>query len=344
MVPEHKPPRDGGTSRTELSAEESIRTRSRENRLQRWVFLDGHRGTIVVALSVGVAVMFYLLGLADVIGVSATGAVSGAFTAAITGVFTLVTITVSINQLVLSRILGSPETIRDRVRGVHRFRDDVESISPAVAVAPTDPAPFLRTVTDALRTQAEELERTYGPRHDPSSREAVAELVETLTELSDHVEERLDAGTGDLYAILSPVLNNSYSTHIDTLVRIRERADSLDADEAETMDDLARTLELVNVTRHYFKTMYILEELATVSRFILLTGFPAAAVSFVMVFLYGRGMAPALGETTLLVAVSAAMGVVFVPLSILFAYGIRLATIAKRTTTFGTFTPEEEMP
>lgn len=326
------------------AAERSVRTRERERRTVRWLLLDGDRTVVVVALSVVIFGLFLGLGLADVFGVVGAAAVSGAFTAGITGVFALVTITVSINQLVLSRIVGSPGTIRERIESVHRFRGDVESASEQLEVSPTDPARFLEIVTAALRTHALEVRRTYGERHDRRSREEIAALVETLLELAEHVETHIETETSELYRILSPILNNSYSSHINTLFRIRETVDSLDEAEREALSALTETLELINVTRHYFKTLYIHEELATVSRRILVTGIPAAAVSFGVILVYGRRVSPPLPEPVLLVVVSGAIAVVFVPLSILFAYGIRLATVAKRTTTFGTFTPDEEMP
>lgn len=322
----------------------SVRTHNKENALLRWVLLDGDRPTIVVSLSVAVFAGFFLLGWVDVLGVTAASPVTGAFTAAITGVFALVTITVSMNQLVLSRVVGSPGHIEERIDSVHRFRDEVESMNAHIAVSPTDPARFLEVVAGSLRSHTLELQERYDERHDRQTQEEVDELIVTLLGLATHIEHHIESDTSDLYRILSPILNNSYSSHINTLSRIRATTETLDDEEREALTTLAETLEVINLTRHYFKTLYIHEELATVSRHILVTGMPAAVGSFAMILMYADGAATAVGEVTLLAMVSGAIALVFVPLSILFAYGIRLATVAKRTTTFGTFTPAQEMP
>jgi len=74
-----------------------------------------------------------------------------------------------------------------------------------------------------------------------------------------------------------------------------------------------------------------------------MTGLPAVLVSIGIILLYSADTVY-LGETALLVAVSVGLGIVLLPLNVLFAYGLRMGTIAKMTMTFGTFTPLDEMP
>lgn len=310
----------------------------------RWFLLDGDRTLLVVGLSAAVFLGFVGLGLAGVVGVTESGPVASALASALTGVFALVTITVTINQLVLSRVLGSPGHIRDRIESVHRFRGRAEELNSRVATSPSDPVGFLSVVTRAVREQALHLRETYGAHHDAGQRREVEELVETLVDLADHVDRHVDRDTSELYEILSPILNNSYSRHLNALQYVETESDGLTADEREAIGELADALDLINLTRHYFKTLYIHEELATVSRRILLTGLPAGVVTFATILVYAGGLASTAGELPLLVLVSASISVVFVPLAVLFAYGLRLAAVAARTTTFGTFTPDEEMP
>lgn len=339
--------RGGGRHQEEepATAEElTVRTAERENAVLRWLLLDGNRSLIIVLLSVGVFLAFLGLGLAGIIGVTEPGPVSGAFASALTGVFALVTITVSINQLVLSRVLGSPGDIRDRVESVQRFRGDVEEMHPQVATSPSNPMGFLSVVTEAVRGRALHLRETYGADHDPQQRAQVDELTATVVDLANHVDRNVGEDNRRLYPILSPILNNSYSGHLNTLRYVETAADDLAPDEREAIDDLAEALELINLTRHYFKTLYIHEELSTVSQRILLTGIPAGVLSFAAILVYAGGLPSTVGALPLLVVMSAAVSLVFVPLSILFAYGLRLATVAARTTTFGAFTPIEEMP
>jgi len=293
----------------------TVQTGERENAALRWL-LDGDRSLIIVLLSVGVFVVFLGLGLAGVIGVTEPGPVSGAFASALTGVFALVTITVSINQLVLSRVLGSPGDIRDRVESVQRFREDVEEMHSQVAASPSNPVGFLSVVTEVVRGRALHLRGTYGADHGPRQRAQVDELTATVVDLANHVDRHVGEDDRGLYQLLSPILNNSYSRHLDTLQYVEAATDDLAPDERAAIDDLAEALELINLTRHCFKTLYIHEELSTVSQRILLTGIPAGVPSFAAILVYAGGLPSTVGALPLLLGMSAAVSLVFVPLSI----------------------------
>lgn len=307
------------------------------------MLVDGNRTALVAILTVATFVLVVALGLADVVGVTDGALVSSVFAAAVTGVFTLVSITISINQLVLSRIIGSPEHTEERMESVRQFRTATAAKVEHVPVSPTEPAAFLELVTRNLRERTHALRNAFGDRHDPAVDRDVDRLVEELLALTRHVDGKLSVDSLPLLDVLSPVLNNSYSQHINTVRRVRAAATDLPAAERRALDDLEDALHRINVTRHYFKTLYLHVELANISRQMLLTGFPAILVAVAVILLYGNGPVP-VGDTRLLVVVSAAIAVILVPLSVLFAYGLRVATIAKRTTSFGTFTPPDEMP
>jgi len=308
----------------------------------RWFTLTGERWAVVGLLTLAAFVGFVALGLAGVVDVSRAGRVTTAFSTTVTGLFTLVTITVSINQLVLSRILGSPEHIRERIESVEAFRDVVTAESERVSVAPTDPAAFLEVVTGALGDHARHLDDAFEGDPDPQIREDVSEFTEELVDLSDDVDDRIDSDRLELFDVLLPVLGNRYSAHVHTVDRIRATTDDLSEAEAHALDELREVLVEVNRTRHYFKTLYLHEALSTLSLLILAAGVGALAVCYVVILSYAAP--PAGAGTAALLAVSAALALALVPLAILFAYGARVATIAAQTTTFGTFTPVEERP
>lgn len=324
--------------------DQSVASTIEEHPAVRWLMLDGGRPTIVAGVSVGSFLLLVGLGSAGVVGVADASLVTSALTAAITGVFTLVSITISINQLVLSRILGSPQHIRERIESVHRYRTRVEEMAPEVSVSPTDPSAFLSVLTGVLRDRTDELASAYDERHDTRLVEDVEALVDTLRSLADGIEHGGGSRRLDLFSILSSILNDSYSKHLYTVHRIKADSSDLAEDERRALDAVSSVLDEINLTRHYFKTLYIHEELASVSRLMLVTGLPALVVCFAMILAYADGFASAVSEPVRLVAVSAAIAAVIAPLAVLFSYGLRLATVASRTTTFGTFTPVEEMP
>lgn len=324
-------------------SEETVGRKTDRNPFVHWLLVSGDRLWMVGALSVVASVTYFGLGLAGVIGVASGSLIASTFTSAITGVFTIVAVTISINQLVLSRMIGSPARIKDRMDSVHDFRTGVEQMDEDTSVSPTMPAEFLENLLEILRDRAGEMARTYGSDHDPEKRAEVRELATTLQNICDQVETELPNRDLSLFRVLSPILTNSFSEYFNTARHLRENSKDMTREERRAVDDVIEALEEVNRTRHYFKTLYIHEELATVSRLILLTGLPAVLVSQVIILLYSADTI-FLGESLLLVVVSLAFGLVLLPLNVLFAYGLRMGTIAKMTTTFGTFTPVEEMP
>ena len=345
MTRDEIPSRRQDPASTDDERDPASRNRDRapnENPYLRWALVDGNRWTIIAGFSAAVFVTFLALGLAGVIGVGQSSLVTGIFTSSITGVFTLVSITITINQLVLSRILGSPGMIHNRIESVNDFRTTVQEMVDRVSVSPTEPAAFMEVVTHALSDRVHRLHEVYGEDHEPDQRRRVERLVARLDLVSTEIDNRLDENSG-LLDVLSTVLNNQFSKQLNVVRRVQVQSDDLSREETVALQELADVLEEINRTRHYFKTLYLHEELASLSRMMLLSGPPAIVASFVAILLYD-GLASTVGEPVLLVVVSAAMVVVLLPLMILLSFSLRFITIARRTTTFGTFTPPEELP
>lgn len=314
-----------------------------ENPVYRWFMVDGNRWVIVIGISVAIYLVLVGLGTIGFIGVQQSSLVTGIFTASITGVFTLVSITITINQLVLSRIVGSPGQIQDRIDSVRNFRISVQEMVDPVPVSPTEPAAFLELVTHALSDRVNRFEAVYGDDHTPEQRHQVERLIDSLRTLISGTNSDIDGADDSLFTVLSAVLNNKFSQHLNTVRRIRANSEGLTPEEDDALEELDEILEEINRTRHYFKTLYLHSELASLSRVLLLSGVPALVASFVTVLLYD-GFASTASETVLLLVVSGTMTIVLAPLVILLSFSLRFITIAKRTTTFGTFTPPEELP
>jgi hypothetical protein len=310
--------------------------------IARWFTLTGERWEVVGVFTLAVFGVVVALGVAGVVDVSRAGRVSTAFSTTVTGLFTLVTITVSINQLVLSRVLGSPERIRERTESVEEFRDVVTDESERVSVAPTEPAGFLEVVTSTLADHARRLDAAFEDGRDPRIRGEVSGFTAELVGLAEDVDDRLGDDQLELFDVLLPVLGNRYSSYVHTVDRIRATTDDLTEAEEIALDELREALVEVNRTRHYFKTLYLHEALSSLSLLILASGSGALVVCFVVILSYGAP--PAGAKTAALVGVSGALALALVPLALLFAFGARAATIAGQTTTFGTFTPVEENP
>lgn len=309
----------------------------------RWILLDGRRPVLVLLVSVGIFALVFGLSWLGVLGVTRPPLVTGAFSAAITGVFTLVSVTVSINQVVLSRILGSPGQIRRRRDSVQTYREEVASLIDDVAVGPTHPSGLLQVVIAGVSRRAKELRHRYGGHHPPNLRNDVDNLATELEKTAEQVQNGLGRGDEDLFRTLLVVLNDRYSRHLYTVDRIQVESENLSHEERRALDRIRDALDKVMLTRHYFKTLYIHQELTDMSRLLLVTGLPALVVAFGVIFFYG-GIAAAVSPVLRQIIVSSCVTIVIVPLTVLFAYGLRLATIGKRTATFGSLTPPGELP
>lgn len=313
-----------------------------ENAALQWVLLSGNRVVVVAGLSAAVFVLVLVLGAAGVVGVATASLVSSVFVASMTGVFTLVSITISINQLILSRVMGSPARIDERTDAVDQFRATIASAADE-PVTPPRPGAFLQVVAGTLRDRADALDAAVSDSPDPDLRADAADVAGRVRDDADRVDAAVERSSGRLVEVLLAVLDDSYSRYLHRVRSIRAAADDLAVDERAALDDLASALVEMNRTRHYLKTLYIHEELARVSQLMLATGFASVGVGVLTILLYADGE-PVVAGPVLLVVVSAAVAAVVVPLSVLVAYGLRLATVGRRTTTFGTFTPVEETP
>lgn len=117
--------RDAGATPDELDEVDNPELAGREsdrNAVVHWLLVSGDRKRMVWWLSLAATVGFVLADIVGFVGITSASRIASTFTSAITGVFAIVAVTISITQLVLSRVLGSPEGIRERVDSVRDFR------------------------------------------------------------------------------------------------------------------------------------------------------------------------------------------------------------------------------
>lgn len=113
---------DSGHSRSASGADRS----GFWSTLRRWLLIDGNRWTIVggiLTLIFGAFLLVYLVGLVPIRRPRPYFYLYGGL---ITGNLTLITVTISINQLVLSRELGSVSDRQRRLQGAVDYRREIE--------------------------------------------------------------------------------------------------------------------------------------------------------------------------------------------------------------------------
>ncbi|UHQ96001.1 hypothetical protein [Natrinema halophilum] len=331
-------------------------------RARRWLLLEGDRRAIVVGFVAGIFGLALVLGISDVIGVRESRFVTTMFSTMIAGLFSFIPIVVAVNQLIISRLFGTPDRLTDRIDGVQEFRSRVESQTEGDGVSPTGPAPFLARLAGTLGTRADELatECGEGERNADSSErsrigdeeaddtpisalESICRFAARTREHTNDLSSQLTGKTDSVFAVVLPTIDHDYAGAANEARRLRRRFDEDLPDRAEELlSELRELFVTADATRQYFTTIYLQRELARLSRLITYSGTAAILLSSLVIMIYASGYPPVAFEGWLLVLVSLALAVAFSPLAVLFAYVVRISAILMRTSAPGAFTPPGE--
>ncbi|WP_126663263.1 hypothetical protein [Haloterrigena salifodinae] len=328
---------------------------------RRWLLLEGDRRVIVGGFVAGVFVVALVLGVSDIIGVRESRFVTTMFSTMIAGLFSFIPIVVAVNQLIISRLFGTPDRLTDRIDGVQEFRSRVEGQTEGDGVSPTDPAPFLARLAGTLGSRADELATQCGDASsagDGSERsrvddavddtpisalESVCRFAERTREHTSDLSARLTGETTSVFAVVLPTIDHDYAGAANEARRLGRRFDEdLSSRSAALLEELRELFVTADATRQYFTTIYLQRELARLSRLITYSGTAAILLSTLVIMIYASGYPPVAFEGWLLVLVSAVLGVAFSPLAVLFAYVVRISAVLKRTSAPGAFTPPGE--
>ncbi|MFB6139617.1 MAG: hypothetical protein ABEJ26_04185 [Halosimplex sp.] len=284
-----------------------------------------------------VAAIVYALTAAVVVAVDPFRAVTGrnaaplyyAYSALIGGNLNLLTIVVSVNQLVLTRELESPGKFERELDSIRELREDVgETIEEEYA--PTTPEAFVRDLLDAVDEQADAVDRiARGASGDLTS--DVGELVEGLRADLDRARGSLDERVPVVELIVALTRIDVTGAHRSACRLRDEYADELSADEREALSELARQVRLLVVTREHVQQLFSRKDLSNLSRVLLAVGtvVEALLLAALLAFVGLVGVGPFAPFSAPVVYASVAVGLV--PLALVFAYVVRSATIAYRT-------------
>lgn len=312
------------------------------DRFERWVLIDANRLLVTGGVLVGVFALTEGLLLANVITVGPRSTVKTMFgSGVISGLFTLITVALTINQLISSRVFGSPNTLRDRYDGADRLRRSVEKVTGG-SPGPVDTVAFISLLGDELERLAWTLENeAQEPPGDvpPMLSEYVSDLSQYAAGVSEVTREMKPA------VVMSTLAGSDYARFVSrTDELVSDHADELSEDAEETLGEIGRMLEALAISRQYFKTITIQQELAGVSRLVIYTGLPALLVAFYVTLVYRSDPTTVVPPEVLSLVVAGAITVVTAPLVVLMVYILRIATIMRYTVSVGPFAPPTEWP
>lgn len=305
-----------------------------------WLLLDGNRlavAGIVLAILAGILATVELRGWAPLDTYQPLFYVFSGF---IGGNLTLMTVVVSINQLLLGREFETPGQLESEMGNVIEYRKAVEDA--AEQLAPVKPLGFLHLLFESTRQNAQRIGGMAFGTVDDEVREDVDEVLESLTAHLDRTIDRLHQSEPDTFEVLSTTLQTNYAEDIHRIRQLRsDHGDDLPEMVTEALGDLVDDLQRVDVARQYFKSIYLQEELSSLSRALLYAGIPAETASVMaLLALTARDATPVTVNDHLFFP--AAIVVSFLPLALLFAFILRTATVTERTAATVPFTTSQQ--
>jgi hypothetical protein len=305
-----------------------------------WFVLGGNRIAVSGILVAAVVVLFFSLSQFGFLAIGPGSAASSAFASGlISGTVTLVTIALSINQLILSRVFGSPNELFDQLRGTRDLRRRIRDHADESAV-PNDPAEFLELVAETLTERANRLGSALDGADSDHPHE-VEDYAHGIAAYGESITAKIESQTA-IVNVLEVILGTEYAQNMTATEHLRNAyggrlSETADA-ELEAIDDL---LEAIAVTRQFFKTLSLQQDFARLSRVVAYSGLVALAASIAMALLY-RPDSVTVPAQYLPVVFSLGIGIIVTPLAVFIAYVFRAATIARHTVSVGPFVPPEE--
>ena len=311
----------------------------RGGRFSRWMLLRGNRFAVASVILAGMVVVLTVSLLLLEPNLNAKR-MRWLFNGLVNGLLSLVTIILTINQLMLSRQFGSPSSLYERLDDRIDFRMRVEDETESV-IAPSQPGGFMRVLFRALHGRATELSEEATP-DDDRLRNEIADYVDTVRDQTNDVADDLEAQPFEMDGLLT-ILNYDDSWQFYTTRRFQTIYGDQFSDRAtELLEEMRELLKQIDTARQYFKTLYLQRELAQLSRRIVYVGAVAIVTASVVLLAYRNAWALSVAFLPSVVAISLLTAITLSPVAVLFSYALRLATVSRRTVVFGPFTPEEE--
>lgn len=304
--------------------------------------MTGNRAVLTVIVLFGI---FVVTGVLIGTGVIYVGPGSSLTTLLGSGMFsgllTLITVTLSINQLILSRVFGSPSDLSNRLEGSLDFRRTVEK-TVNVPTSPNQPGGFLALVGGELETRTAKLERIV-TQADVGFREEVTGHTSDLVKYAERLGEAEE--TQNTFELLYMLLGSEYADHIDAMRTLRAKyGDQLPREAYAHLEAIIELLKAVAIIRQFFKTLVIQQDLATLSRRLIYTGTVAALLTYFLTTVYtsSSSLPTAVPPAYMPLVITVATPFLFAPLVVLVVSLLRVATVTLYTVSVGFFVPPEE--
>lgn len=310
------------------------------NKVKKWFLIDGSRLVVASLFVIGSFLITYWFTKLGFVTFQPASAVSTMYGSGIvSGMFSLITITLTVNQMVLSRVFGTVNELTDRIDGSLEFRHTVEDLA-AQSTSPNQPSQFIVLIGETITERATAFEKHVGKANQDLKDDA-DEYLSDVYAYADRIEDV--KGTEDTQQIVSTLLGPGYAQNLTATDRLLRKYDDELSDSVRTeLEALLELIKSVGVARQFFKTVAIQQDLAQLSRMLAYIGAPVLLAVFFVTSMYTSHPTTTIAQPLLAEVVSLGVAIVFIPLSILLSYILRVASIARYTVSAGPFIPPEE--
>lgn len=318
---------------------ERLRQYLGDNRLVWWFLYGGDRLAVTAGLLAAAFVVYFVLGSLNIIFLPGNR-LMWLLNGLVNGLLSLVTIVLTVNQLVLSQQFGSVGELYDRLEQVIDFREKSGEMT-GTDVPPPQPDAFFTGLLTELAERADELDEATADCDDEQLINKCDQYTTILIEQANKIREEVEGAEG--FSVLLHILNYNDSQQFHAARRLQVGyADTHTGTMETALNGIVELLKEIDTIRQYFKTVYLQRELSQLSRMTVYTGIIATLVASVMILVYQDTSTATLNPTVYYVLLSGALVTIQSPLAVLFSYAVRAATISRKTAAFGPFIPEEE--
>ena len=306
----------------------------------RWFLLTGNRLLVSLVMLLGIGAAFFAVGGLGIATVTTPSRVMWYLNGTVNGLLTLVPITVGVNQVVLSHEFGSIQDLYERRNDVTEFRERVEERTGTTVVSP-HASTFFRTLLSSVSDAAGTVQRRSGRSQvDDRLTDEIRVITESVIDEAERANDELAKHDPNMLQTLLVMLSYDNSRQFAEVRRLRTRSPDRDAETTEELQQITELFVEIDAARQFLKTVVVERQLASLSRLLIYTGIPAVTIAALGIFTY-RDVAGLTVPHVLLLGVAATIILTtLVPLTILGAYILRVATIARRTAAYGPFVPE----
>jgi len=321
----------------ELRTESSVYEKTTWERVQAWVLIEGSRPVVASGITLGMVGIVGVLIWDGILAVGADSSVNLLFSSGLTvGVITLITISLSVNQLVISRVFGTVNSLTDRLDGARELHEKVAALAEQPS-SPNDPAAFLSLIGRTLHDRSETL-HIMSDSGDWNPPDEVMNAVRDIGMYGENIDSHLEDNT-QVNHVLNILLGTEYAVNLRAVQHVRNGyAESIPEavqSEIRAVEDL---LEALAIVRQFYKTIALQQDFAELSRMIVYTGLIAFVTTIALTLVYRENVIT-IPPSTVPLVVTLGFGVVTTPLTLFVSYILRAATVARRTVSVGPFVP-----